>query len=90
MLRDKISFHVPELTLDEIQSIKSLHRGDATEYQQRLALAVIIEKFSKTHDLPFTPDSFSETSFMNGRAFVGKKILKTIHQNMEYTENERS
>lgn len=88
MQRDSIAFHVAELTPDEIQAVKSLWRGNASEYQQRLALAVIIEKFSKTHDLPFVPDSFSETAFMNGRSFVGKKLLKIIHMRIEETENE--
>lgn len=87
--RDSLAFHVPELTLDEARAIKSLYRGDASEYQQRQALATIIDKLCKTHDLSFMPESFSETSFLNGRAFVGKKILKIIHQKIEEeTENE--
>lgn len=71
-------FACPELDKPEIEAIKALAEGEATAGQQTLALHVIVNKFSRTHDLLYIPDSFDQTSFMNGRAFVGMKILKYL------------
>jgi len=63
----------------EKQAIKSVAKGEADEYQQRLAISVIVNLFSRTHDLCYVPDSQDQSTFISGRAFVGQKILKTIN-----------
>ena len=72
-------FQVPSINKREIESIKALSVGEATPYQQKLALMVIVNKISRAQDLLYIPESFDETAFLNGRAFVGQKILKHIN-----------
>lgn len=73
-------FQTLPISKHEVEAIKALDKGNATEHQQKLALAVIIKKFSRTHDLLFIPNSHDETAFLSGRGFVGDKILKIISQ----------
>ena len=73
------AFHVDALTKQEIVALQDLNEGKASEYQQRLALTVIINKFARAQDLLYIPGSFDQTSLLNGRAFVGQQILKYIN-----------
>jgi len=72
-------FQTQKLIKREVEAIKALNNGDASEYQQKLALAVIVNKFCRSQDLLYIPNSSDETSFLNGRGFVGQKILKIIN-----------
>lgn len=74
-----ICFQTALLDKREIEAIKALSEGEATGYQQKLALTIIINKFSRAQDLLYVPNSSDETSFLNGRGFVGQKILKIIN-----------
>lgn len=69
----------PRITKPEAMAIKALYAGEASPYQQKLALSTIVNKFSRAKDLLYIPSSFDETAFLNGRAFVGQKILKYIN-----------
>jgi len=60
-------------------ALQALGAGTADAYQQKLALAVISNKFCRPHDLLFVPGKPDETVFMNGRAFPGMQILKTLN-----------
>lgn len=68
-----------ELTDLEKAALRHVHAGDATSEQQRLALGVIVNKFARAHDLHIVFGQPDATGFMNGRAFVGKKILKYLN-----------
>lgn len=72
-------FQCAELDKPEIEAIKALYKGEADEYQQKLCLSVIVNKFSRTHDMLYIPGSFDQSSFISGRAFVGQKILKVVN-----------
>ena len=72
-------FECPPITEQEHQALRAAYRGEATEYQQRLVLEVIVNKFARTHDLLICPGSPEGTGIMNGRAFVGMKILKYLN-----------
>lgn len=72
-------FKCPDLVKEEHIALKELHKGTADEYQQRLALSVIVNKFSRAHDVLFIPGSSDQSVFLNGRAFVGQKILKYLN-----------
>ena len=72
-------FKVRKPTESEHSALKSLHKGDATEYQQQLALKYIVNSLSRAQDALYIPDSFDETAFLNGRAFVGQNILKLLN-----------
>ncbi len=77
--RNEECFKCREPDKEEHQALKALQRGDATEYRQRLALRLIINVFSRSHDMLFIPGAADQTVFMNGRAFVGQKILKYLN-----------
>ena len=72
-------FKVRKVTEAEHSALRALHNGDATEYQQRLALKYIVNSLSRAQDALYIPGSFDETSFLNGRAFVGQNILKLLN-----------
>ena len=71
-------FQCPGLDKREIEALKALSKGEADEYQQKLSLSIIVNKFSRSHDSPYIPGSFDQSSFIAGRAFVGQKILKYL------------
>ncbi len=79
MSKEPQALLVEPLTKQEIVALQDLNDGKATEYQQRLALVVIVNKFSRAQDLLYIPDSFDQTALLNGRAFVGQQILKYIN-----------
>lgn len=80
--------NTPALTDKEVRAVQAIHRGDADGYQQKLALAAIVTKFSRSHDLAFIPDSVQESAFLAGRTFVGKEILKVIGLPLSGKEEE--
>lgn len=90
MTKKKVSicFETPPVNQHDVEAIKALNSGQATEHQQRLALSVIVNKFSRAQDLLYIPNSQDETAFLNGRGFVGQKILKIISQPIGKLINE--
>ena len=70
------SFKIPSLTVQEVQAIRALEVGEATAYQQRLALDCILKKLCRVYDQHFVPSSDRETVFLEGRGFVGQNLLK--------------
>jgi hypothetical protein len=72
-------FAYPELTKAEHIALRSLSQGQASEYQQCLALRVIVNKFARAHDVLFVPTSDRESTFLEGRGFVGQMILKYLN-----------
>ena len=83
-------FKCAELNKYERAALKALNKGEADEYQQRLSLEVIIKKFSHAHDLMYIPDSFDQSAFMAGRAFVGQKILLTLNIPIRQSKEEEN
>jgi len=77
--KENICFSTPRLGKREVEAIKALNKGEASKHQQKLALAVICNKLSRAQDLLYSPNSSDETAFLNGRGFVGQKILKIIN-----------
>ena len=72
-------FKYQALTKQEIVALKALQKGEASEYQQRLALVVITNKLCRAQDQLYIPGSFDATAFLSGRAFVGQAILKYLN-----------
>lgn len=79
-MKEAACFQTMPLDKHDIEAIKAVEAGTATSYQQKLALVVIVNKFSRAQDLLYIPNSSDETAFLNGRGFVGQKILKIISQ----------
>jgi hypothetical protein len=64
-----------------IVSIQSLARGDASEQQQKDAINWLINVAAGTYNTSFSPDGDRQTSFAEGRRFVGQQIVKLLHIN---------
>ena len=73
---DPLSF--PEWTDREISALQMLYEGQADPGQQRLVLHAIINKLSRPHDLLWVEGKPDATGVLNGRAFVGAKLLKYL------------
>lgn len=68
-------FRLTELvTEQDIVALRALERGEATPYQQQLALYAITVKIAGVYDQPFVPGHDDQTHFRSGRTFVGQKI----------------
>ena len=72
-------FATEALDKQDILALKAVYNGEVDAHQQRLALHVIVNKLSRAQDQLYIPDSFDQTAHLNGRAFVGQKILKYIN-----------
>ena len=78
MASDEICFKVLPLDKYEHAALKALYEGVADPGQQRTALNVIVNKLCRTHDVLYVPGSFDQSAFMNGRAYVGMRIMQLL------------
>ena len=78
MSRQSIGYDCEDLTVEEIYAIKAMHEGKATDRQQQLFLTIVINKFSRPHDIMCVPGSRDDSCILAGRGFVGMKILKYL------------
>jgi hypothetical protein len=87
-------FYCLPLTKEEHSALKCLQRGEATPGQQHMALSAIVNKLSRAHDILLIPGNPEGTGVLNGRAFVGMKILRYLnvpigaHINEEEVNNQ--
>lgn len=63
----------------DINAIKGLVAGTASPEQQQRAIKWIIENACATYELSYRPTSDRDTSFAEGRRFVGLEIVKLLH-----------
>lgn len=68
------------LTKAEVISIQATWDGTANNGQMREAMNVIIDKFSMADHLSFKEGSPDGSSFLAGRALVGKLIRTTLRK----------
>ncbi len=69
---------IQPITEHDINAIKELAKGKASEHQQVLALRCIMNTISGAYDVPFVPGHTDQTNFREGRAFVGNRIDRII------------
>ena len=81
-------FKVPKLEKKEVLAIQAVWAGTADAHQQRLAIGVICNKFSRPNDLLFVPGEPDQTVFMSGRAFPGMQIYKTLNIKVGQLQND--
>lgn len=74
-----VATKTPPITDKEHAALKAVYQGQADEYQQRLALKVIVNTFSRAHDVSYVPGSFDQSAFLAGRGYVGQIILKYLN-----------
>lgn len=75
-------FIVPLVEEQETRALRALEAGEADAHQQRLALALIIKKFSRAYDEAFVPGHSDQTQYLLGRQFVGQQITKYLRQDL--------
>lgn len=67
-----------ENTSVSVRLIQALNRGDATPQMQQDALKYIINTICRTYDMSYHPESDRDTSFAEGRRFVGLQLVKLL------------
>ena len=72
-------WYPPLYELSDLRAIKGIAAGTATPDQQQRALKWIIENACATYELSYRPTSDRDTSFAEGRRFVGLQIVKALH-----------
>ena len=80
--RHNAPYEAVEYTEKEIRYIQALARGDAAPETQRAALDWIINSVCATYDLSYRPTSDRDTTFAEGRRFVGLQLVKMIKLNI--------
>lgn len=74
--------------MHEAYAIQQLSKGFATEEQQKVALAAIVEGICATYDEPYRGDPH-DTAFACGKANVGRQIVKLVKLNLSlFTKKE--
>lgn len=80
------SLRTDKLTTAEHRAIRALEAGEATPLEQKLALATIVKKLARAHDLTYLPGEPHESAFLAGRSYVGKQLLKYVNTSPAETE----
>ncbi len=62
----------------DASALQALAAGTATPEQQKRALDFVIKQAAATYDQSFQPGMPDATSFMEGRRFVGTKIVELL------------
>lgn len=72
-------WYPPPYELADVNALRGLANGTASPEQQQRALKWIIENACATYQLSYRPTSDRDTSFAEGRRFVGLQIVKALH-----------
>jgi hypothetical protein len=62
----------------DLSALQAMSRGEATADQQKRALAWIINEGAATYQQSFVPGDTHATAFIEGRRFVGTKIVELL------------
>ena len=79
-------WYPPEYEKADIRALKNLAAGTASPEQQQRAMKWIIERACATYDLSYRPTSDRDTSFAEGRRFVGLQIVKALKLDLAMLE----
>jgi len=63
-----------DYTEQEVQALRALYEGNASERQQKLILPYIL-RAAGTHDLSYRPGDSLATAFAEGKRFVGTTLV---------------
>ena len=75
------AFTPPKWDDADVLAFQALHRGEASDAQQKRALKWLIESAAGTYEFHFFP-SERDTAFALGRAFVGQQVVKLLKLNL--------
>lgn len=79
----------PFYELSDAKALKALEDGTASPEQQVRALRWIIEKGCSTYDLSYRPTGDRDTTFAEGRRFVGLQIVKMLKLNTSVLRKDK-
>ena len=82
------AFKPPAYEVADITAIQQLERGEATPELQKRALQWIINDVCVTYDQSYRPGDPHETTFAEGRRFVGNTIVKMLKLNASKMRGE--
>lgn len=80
-------FPVP-YDLADVNAVRALQAGTASAEQQQRALKWIVQNACGTYELSYRPTSDRDTSFAEGRRFVGLQIVKLLHTDTSVLRKE--
>ena len=78
-----------EPTQVQARAIKAMATGEASEVQQKIAMAFIVNKLCAVEDMEFRPEEFGgdrASCFAGGKRFVGNQIRKWLFATGEMIE----
>jgi hypothetical protein len=78
----------PDYTEAEVQAIRAVHRGEATERQQRLAFDYLI-RAAGTHDTSYRPGDPHATAFAEGKRWVGTTLIWMLRVAPARTDDDK-
>lgn len=76
--------HRCPITSQEIVALQSLHRGNANDGQQRMALSWLINMAGGAGMPTYQPGQSPDTIFMVGRRFVADAITRALLRSPQY------
>jgi hypothetical protein len=82
------SWHPPLWETADAGALQALARGEALPHQQQRALDFIIKSLAGTYDMSYRPESDRDTSFAEGRRFVGLQVVKLLNLKLENLPND--
>lgn len=65
----------------ELYALKALEKGDASGYEQKLALNYIVQELCGVYQVGFVPGKPDESDFLQGRQFPAQQIFKYLKFN---------
>ena len=78
----------PDYTEMEVQALRAVWRGEATQRQQRAAIDFVI-RAAGTHDTSFRPQSPYLTAFAEGKRHVGTTVIFMLKSAETHTDPDK-
>ena len=70
-------------------AFKAIATGTASDRQQKIALAWLINDCCGTYDVTYFPDSERNSSFAQGKRHVGLQVVKMVNLPAEILNNPK-
>ncbi len=72
----------PDYDIEDAGAVQAVMYGRASEEQQRRAMKFIVERLCATYDLSYRSANPHDTSFAEGKRFVGLQLVKYANLNL--------
>ena len=83
-------WYPPPYEIADISAIRCVATGTATPEQQQRAMKWVIEIACATYEMSYRPSGDRDTSFAEGRRFVGLQIVKLLRLDLSLLTREKS